>query len=121
MNTQDLICLLLCQEFDKAIRVEVRLCPRVGCKDKLSNVVFDTFSLEVLFGLAYPGNLGVGVDDRRDGRVVDVAVAVLDVLDGGDTWEKRGQLSDCDRGERLNLLPRLCVPTWVRMSRRQCT
>ena len=121
MNTQDLICLLLCQEFDKAIRVEVRLCPRVGCKDKLANVVFDTFSLEVLFSLADPGNFGVGVDDRRDGRVVDVAVAVLDVLDGGDTWEKRGQLSDCDRGERLNLLPRLCVPTWVRMSRRQCT
>jgi hypothetical protein len=31
-----------------------------------------------------PTHLGVGVDDRGDGVVVDVSVAVLDDLDGGD-------------------------------------
>ena len=86
MNTQNLIRLLFCQDLDKAIRVEVRLCPRVGRKHKLANIVFDAFSFEVLFGLADPGDLGVRVDDGRYGAVVDVAVAVLDVLNGGDTW-----------------------------------
>lgn len=86
MNTQNLICLLLRQDLDKAIRVEVGLCPRVGRKHKLANVVFDTISFELLFGLADPGDLGVGVDDGRYGSVVDVTVAVLDVLNGSDTW-----------------------------------
>ena len=31
-----------------------------------------------------------------------MAVAVLDVLDGGDTWEKGGQLGDYDEEKRLN-------------------
>ena len=86
MSTQNLICLLLRQELDKAIRVEICLCPRIGCEHKLANVVFDTIGFEFLLGLADPGDLGVGVDNGRDGSVVDVTVAVLDVLNGSDTW-----------------------------------
>jgi hypothetical protein len=68
---------------DDSLGVLVGLGPRVGREGVLSNLVLDPGRLELLLVLADPRDLGVGVDDRGDGVVVDVSVAVLD-LDGGD-------------------------------------
>jgi hypothetical protein len=69
---------------DDSLGVLVGLGPRVGREGVLSNLVLDPGRLELLLVLADPRDLGVGVDDRGDGVVVDVSVAVLDDLDGGD-------------------------------------
>ena len=86
MDTEDLVRLLLRKELYEAFGVEIGLCSRVGGKGEFSDVVLHTGGFEILFCLAHPGNLGVGVDDGRYGVVVDMSVTVLDVLHGSDTW-----------------------------------
>lgn len=71
------------KHLDHAVRVEVGLGTRVGAEGEGADLVGDVLVLEFLLVLADPGNLGVGVHDRRNDTVVDVAVALLDVLDGG--------------------------------------
>ena len=53
----------------------VGLGARVGGEGELADLVLDALGLELLLGLADPGDLGVGVDDRGDDVVVHVAGA----------------------------------------------
>lgn len=72
------------EHLDHAVRVQVRLGARVGAEGEGSDAVGGAGRLEFLLALADPCNLGVRVHDRWDASVVDVAVALLDVLDDGD-------------------------------------
>lgn len=84
--TQQSIRLRVRQHLDHALRVQVRLGARVGAEGEGADTVGDVVLLEVLLGLSDPSDLGVGVHDRGNGSVVDVAVALLDVLDDGDSF-----------------------------------
>lgn len=84
MHPQNPIRLGLSQKLDEPLRVQIRLCPRIRRKHKLSNLVLDSLRLQILLRLTNPRDLRVRVDNRRDGVVVDVSVAGLDVFDGCD-------------------------------------
>jgi hypothetical protein len=86
MDTQDLVGLSFGQELDESLRVQICLCPRIGTEHELPNFVLDSFRLQVLFRLADPRNLRVGVDNGRDGIVIDVPVPGLDVLNRSDAF-----------------------------------
>ena len=58
----------------------------VGHKRKVADAVLHALALELLLGLADPRDLGVRVDDARDGVVVDVAVLAGDVFDARDAF-----------------------------------
>jgi hypothetical protein len=72
-------------KLDETVLVVVCLCSRVGGEWELSNLVLDTGLLELFLVLSDPCDFRMGVDDRWNSFVVDVAVAVLDVFDSGDT------------------------------------
>ena len=86
MYTENSVGLLLRKELDKALAVKIRLGSGVGSEREFSNIVLNAGGLEVLLGLTYPGNLRVGVDDRRNAVVVDVAVSGFEVFDSSDTF-----------------------------------
>ena len=71
------------EELDHAIGIEVGLGTRVCREGELANLVLDTCSLELLLGLADPSNLRVGIHNGGYSLVVDVAVTLADVLNGG--------------------------------------
>ena len=85
VHAENAIRLLLGEEFDLALRVQVRLRTRVCSEGELADVVFHTLGLELLLRLTDPRNLGVCVDDGRDRVVVDIPVAALDEFNRGDT------------------------------------
>ncbi len=58
----------------------------VGHEGELSNTIFHTSAFELLFALSNPGNFRVGVDDTRDGVVVDMTTALDDVLHTSDAY-----------------------------------
>jgi hypothetical protein len=72
-----------------------------------------TTNLQLLLVLSDPSDLGMSVDDRRNGGVVDVTVTLVDDLDSGDTLllglvgkhGSEGDISDAldtlDRGVEL--------------------
>lgn len=84
MHAQDSISLFLSDDLDETVRVEVGLSTRVGGEAKLADAVLHTSGFEFLLCLSNPCNLGVSVDDRRDGIVVDVSVSGLHELDSSD-------------------------------------
>jgi len=86
MHAENPVGLLLSKELDEAFGIKVRLCSGVSSEGEFADVVLYTSSLEILLGLSYPSNLGVGVDDGRNAILVDVAVTRLEVLDGSDTF-----------------------------------
>lgn len=86
MNAKYLIRLLLCDEFDKALHIQVGLRTGVGSEGEFSNHILHAVSLKFLFSLADPGDFWVGVDDGWDGCVVNVPVSVLYVLNGSNTY-----------------------------------
>lgn len=85
LNTEHEIGLLLNKELDEAILVVVRLCTAVCREGELADFVGDALSLELLLVLADPSHLGVGVNDRGNDGVVDVAVPSGENLGGSDT------------------------------------
>lgn len=85
VNTENSVGLLVSNELDGSLGVEVGLGSRVGSEGELSDVVLDAGLLDLLLSLANPSNLGVGVHDRGDGGVVNVAVSGSNVLGGGNT------------------------------------
>ena len=89
MDTEDLVGLLLSDKLDETISVEVGLGARVGREAEFADVVLHAGLLQVLLGLADPGDFGMGVDDGGDGPVVDVTMSVLDELNSGDTCNNR--------------------------------
>ena len=83
MDTKNTVSLSLGQELDLTLGIEVGLGTRVCREGELANLVLDTRSLELLLGLADPSNLRVGVHNRGNSLVVDVAVTLADVLNSG--------------------------------------
>ena len=86
MDTKYPVSLLLGDDLDGTLRVQVGLGTGVSSEGELSDLVLNTSGLEFLLSLTDPSDLGVSVNDGGDSVVVHVAVAGLDVLDGGDTF-----------------------------------
>ena len=82
VNTEKTVGLGVGDHLNHTLSVEVGLGAGVGAEGEGADLVGDTGLLELLLGLANPGNLGEGVHDRGDAAVVNVAVTLLDVLDG---------------------------------------
>ena len=80
VNAEDAIRLRISEHLDHALRVEVGLGARVGAEGERANAVGNVVGPKLLLALAHPRDLGVRVHDRRDAAIVDVAVALLDVL-----------------------------------------
>lgn len=89
VHSQNPIGLLLHQKLDISFGIQIGLCSRVGNEGEFADFVLDVGSFEFLFGLAYPGDFGVGIDDGGDGVVVDMTVTGFDKFDGGDTCEEK--------------------------------
>lgn len=85
VGAQQAVRLGVGKDLDEAVRVEVGLGSGVGAEGEGADLVGDVLALEVLLGLADPGDLGVCVHDGRDAAVVDVAVALGNVLDDGNS------------------------------------
>lgn len=83
VDTKDTVSLGIGDELDETLSVEVGLGTGVGAEGERTDVVLDAGGLDLSLVLANPSDLGVGVHDGGNGGVVDVAVALLDVLDGG--------------------------------------
>lgn len=83
MNAQYPVGLGVRDELDKPFGVEVRLRSGVGGEGELSDIVLDVLGLELLLILTDPGDFRVGVHDRGNSAVVDVTIALADVLDNG--------------------------------------
>jgi hypothetical protein len=83
VHTEDTVGLGVSQELDQAVGVGVGLGARVGAEGEGADLVLDAGLLELGLVLANPSDLGVGVHDAGDCAVVDVAVVLGDVLDGG--------------------------------------
>jgi hypothetical protein len=83
VHTEDTVGLGVSEELDQAVGVGVGLGARVGAEGEGADLVLDAGLLELGLVLANPSDLGVGVHDAGDGAVVDVAVVLGDVLDGG--------------------------------------
>lgn len=82
VDAEHAVGLLLHNEFDLAFRLHVGLGTRVRKEGELADLVFHAVLLDLLLSAANPRNLGVGVDNRRDHVVVDVAMARLDNFRG---------------------------------------
>ena len=85
VHAEHAVGLRLGNELDDTLGVEVRLRARVGREGELADIVLDTGSLELLLGLADPSDLGVRVDNRGNGIIVNVAVTSLDILSNSNT------------------------------------
>jgi len=85
VDAKDLVSLLLGNELDHTLSVEVGLGSAVGKEGEFADLVRNTSSFELLLVLANPSNFRVGIDDRRNGIVVDVTVTLLDDLSGSNT------------------------------------
>lgn len=84
VDTEDAVGLSIGDELDLTLSLEVGLGTGVGAEGEGTDTVLDAGSLDFLLVLANPGDLGVSVHDAGDAAVVDVTVALLDVLDGSD-------------------------------------
>jgi len=73
------------EELAKTLSVVVGAGTTVGLEGELSNAIVDSLALEFLLRLSNPSDLGVGVDDRGNGVVVDVSKVAEDHLNDGDT------------------------------------
>ncbi len=83
VHTENAVGLRIGDELDHTLSVEVGLGTGVGAEGEGTDAVLDAGGLDICLVLANPGDFGVGVHDAGDGGVVDVAVSLLDVLDGG--------------------------------------
>lgn len=83
VDTENAVGLGIGDELNNTLGVEVGLGAGVGAEGEGTDTVLDTGSLDLGLVLANPSNLGVGVHNAGDGSVVNVAVASLDVFDGG--------------------------------------
>lgn len=117
---QDLVGILLNQEFDQTFGIVVGLRTGVGQEGEFANLVLDSGGFQFLFVLADPSDFRVGIDDRGNRIVVDVAVSGVDVLDSSDTWRgRRGTIVRYQQHierelPKPYLLPRPCVQAWDR-------
>lgn len=85
VDTENAVSLGIGNELDNTLSVEVGLGAGVGAEGEGTDAVLDTGSLDLGLVLANPSDLGVGVHNAGNGSVVDVTVAGLNVLNGGDS------------------------------------
>ncbi len=81
VSAEDLVGLGVGDNLDEAFSVVVGARAGVGHEGELADPVRDAVLLQVVLGAANGRDLGVGVDDARDGGVVDVAVLAGHDLD----------------------------------------
>mmetsp|Transcript_23392 Transcript_23392/g.46635 ORF Transcript_23392/g.46635 Transcript_23392/m.46635 type:complete len:474 (-) Transcript_23392:95-1516(-) len=84
MHPENFIRFFIRQHLDEAIRASVRPGPRIGRKRKGPLVVGHARLLQLLLGLSHGRHLRIGIDDARDGIVVDVSREPRHGLDRGD-------------------------------------
>lgn len=72
----------------KLLRVLVRFGPRVGSKGEFADFVLNTSTLKFFFIFTNPSDLGMSVNNRWDGIVIDMAMAGLENFDGSDTYSE---------------------------------
>ena len=80
VHAEDLVGLRVGEELDHAGGVAERARPAVGHERERAGPVGAAGGLQLLLGLADPGDLGAGVDDPRHGVEVDVPVLAGDAL-----------------------------------------
>jgi len=85
-DSKDLISLGVTDNLDQTFSTVVGSGSRVGREGELTDVVFDSHFFQFFFRLTNVSYLGVGVDDSRNGIVVDVASLSEDVLNGSDSF-----------------------------------
>ena len=85
VDTENAVGLSIGNELDGTLSVEVGLGAGVGAEGEGTDAVLNTGGLDLGLVLSNPSDLGVGVHHAGDGGVVDVTVASLDVLNGGDS------------------------------------
>ncbi len=73
------------KELAETLRVVVGAGTTVGLEGELSNTIVDSLALEFLLRLSNPSDLGMRVDDGRNGVVVDVSKVAEEHLNDGDT------------------------------------
>lgn len=73
-------------EFNETIGIGICLCSRVGGEWEFTNLVSNASSLEFFLVLSDPCYLGVSVDYRWDGLVVDMSVTGLNEFNSGDSY-----------------------------------
>ena len=70
--------------FTKPSVARIRAAARIGGEGILADLVGNARGLQLFLGLADPGHLGLGVDDRRHEIPVHVALLAGERLDAGD-------------------------------------
>src|SRR5690606_42004320 len=84
VDAEDLVSLRVGEHLGEAFGLVVDLGPAVGAERELAGLVGPAGFLELLFGLADPGDFGSGVDHARHQGVVHVTRLAGDDLDAGD-------------------------------------
>lgn len=84
VNTQNAVRLRISQEFHQTVGIQIRLCSAVCAEGECSDLVLHAGFFQFCLVLADPGDFGVGVHDRGDGVVVNVAVVLCDEFNGCD-------------------------------------
>jgi len=80
MGSKNLVGLGVSEDLDKPISIGVGARPAVSGKGEVADSVLDSSLLQLLLGLANPGDLGVCVDDGGNSVVVNVTVTSGDRL-----------------------------------------
>lgn len=85
MRAKDPIGLAVTKDLYKSVRILDRLGTAIGQEGKGADRVGPALSPQLLFRQPTPGHLGMGVDDRWDGVVVYMTVALGDEFDRCDS------------------------------------
>lgn len=85
VDAKNAVSLGIGNEFDHAIRILVALGARICGEGEGTGLVLDARLLDLGLVLADPSDFRVGVHDGRNGAIVDVAVALCEELDSGDS------------------------------------
>src|SRR6266404_6475094 len=81
MDTEYTVGLGVGEYLDEAVRVRVGARAAVRREGEFSRLIFDAGGLQLLLGLADRSDLGPGVDDSRNGVVVEMRLLTDDHLD----------------------------------------
>jgi hypothetical protein len=109
VDAEHAVRLLAAKHLDNSLGILVALCPRVGRHWESTNIVLDALCFQVLFVLANPCHLGMGVHDRRDAVVVNVRVSTKHAFDTDDAlvlglvskhWSVDAVTDGVDAGDR---------------------
>ena len=115
VHAQDAVGLGVCQDLHEARRLDHRHGTAVGGEREAAGLVRDAFVLELLLGLADPGQLRLGVDHPRDRVEVDVARQARDQLGHGDAFlealvrQHRAAHAVTDRPDAIDAGVAVCV------------